>query len=101
MLFFKKGSVKSIPDNACWGHLVNHHKVDVDTLRNVLRCVQKEGEVKGVRVSYLRIFDRREAGRQGVEIKDWETLDGHPELVAFEGYINVLANTAFLERKNF
>lgn len=40
-----------------WGQLVNVHKVDVDTLANEFRCVEREGVMEGGRpVTFLRVF---------------------------------------------
>ena len=100
MWWFKKSVVNPIPSNACWGLLVGQHKIDVDTLTNVMRCVVKEGIVNDRKVTFVRIFDLREIEKRKITITGWETFDQYPELLAFEGYFTE-ANYAFLERKNF
>ncbi len=42
MGLFKKKVVKEI-DGGVWGHLVNVHNIDVDTISKELRCVEREG----------------------------------------------------------
>ena len=99
MGFFRKKAVKKIKDGA-WGHLVSDHGIDVDTLSNTMRCVEREG-VTGhnkVPVTFMRVFKITEAEQKGVAIEGWETLDEHPDLVIFEGYVTA-GNEAHLERK--
>jgi hypothetical protein len=98
MWFFKKSTYRPIPANACWGHLVHNHDMDVDTLVNHMRCVMKEGEREGKKVTFMRIFDLRETKKQMIEIVGWESFDQHPELIIFEGYYTK-NDQAFLERK--
>ena len=100
MWWFKKSVVNPIPSNACWGLLVGQHKIDVDTLTNVMRCVVKEGIVNDRKVTFIRIFDLREIEKRKITIIGWETFDQYSELVAIEGYFTE-DNDAFLERKNF
>jgi len=96
MWFFKKKPFKEIYGGA-WGHLVNKHQIDVDTLYREMRCVEKEGSLEGgVPVTYLRVFRIADAQKKGVDISGWETFDQHPELIAFEGYLTQ-TNEAYLE----
>jgi len=98
MGLFKKKVVKEI-DGGAWGHLVNAHKIDVDTLSREMRCVEREGTLEnGMPVIFLRVFKPIEAQRKGIEITGWETFDQNPELILFEGYLTK-ANEAYLERK--
>lgn len=97
MRLFKKRVVKNI-DGGAWGHLVNEHGIDVDTLSKHFRCVEREGTLNGQTVTYMRVFKPSEAEQKGITIAGWETFDEHPELVYFEGYVT-LANKAHLERK--
>jgi len=98
MGLFKKKVVKEI-DGGAWGHLVNAHKIDVDTLSREMRCVEREGVLeRGKPVTFLRVFKPIEAQQKGIDVTGWETLDRHPELILFEGYVTK-ANEAHLERK--
>jgi hypothetical protein len=98
MGLFKKKVVKEI-EGGLWGHLVSVHKIDVDTISNTLRCVEREGMLNDkVPVKFVRIFKPAEAQAKSVAIEGWETFDQHPELVHFEGYLTG-TNQASLERK--
>ncbi len=98
MGWFKKKIVKEIQGGA-WGHLVNVHKITVDTIDKELRCVEKEGVIDGGKpVTLLRIFNRNAVQKIGVEVKGWETFDQYPDLVLFEGYLTML-NEAHLKKK--
>jgi hypothetical protein len=99
MWFFKKSAYRPIPANACWGKLVHDHHMDAETLLNHMRCVLKEGEQEGGKVTFMRVFDLRQAQKQKIEIAGWETFDQHPELILFEGYYTK-DDQAFLERKS-
>src|SRR4030042_6390964 len=97
MSLFKKKVVKEIEGGA-WGHLVNSHGLDVDTLSREFRCVDREGSHEGRPVTFLRVFKPGEVEKKGVPVTGWETFDSHPDLVHFEGYITK-TNEAQLERK--
>jgi len=98
MGLFKKKVIKEIAGGA-WGHLVNVHKMDVDTLANTLRCVEREGVLDGGGpVTFLRVFRLSDVQQRGINVTGWETFDQHPDLILFEGYLTK-TNQAFLERK--
>jgi hypothetical protein len=98
MRLFKKKVIKEIYGGA-WGRLVNDHKIDVDTLSKVMRCVGREGILDGGKpVTFLRVFNLTEAQQKGIVVTGWETFDQHPDLVLFEGYITA-TNEAHLERR--
>ena len=98
MGFFKKKVIKKI-DGGAWGHLVNAHKIDVDTLSNVMRCVEREEILdEGKPVTFLRVFKPAEAQQKNIVVTGWETFDEHPDLILFEGYLT-RANEAHLERR--
>ena len=98
MGLFKKKIVKEIYDGT-WGHLVDAHKIDVDTLSNELRCVDKAGVIDGnIPVTLLRVFRLSEVQKKEIIVTGWETFDQHPDLILFEGYLTG-ANEAHLERK--
>jgi hypothetical protein len=98
MWFFKEKSFKEVYGGA-WGHLVNKHQIDVDTLHREMRCVERQGSLDGgLPVTFLRVFRLPEAEKKGVNVSGWETFDKHPDLIAFEGYLTQ-ANEAFLEAR--
>lgn len=99
MGLFKKKTVKQI-DGGVWGHLVNVHKIDVDTISKQMRCVERDGFIGSdkIKVKLVRIFKPAEAEEKGIVVTGWETFDEHPDLIIFEGYLTV-TNEAYLERK--
>jgi len=98
MGIFKKKIISEI-DGGVWGHLVNVHKIDVDTLSKKMRCVEREGVLaNGIQVTFLRIFRPAEVQNKGIIVTGWETFDEHPNLILFEGYLT-RANEAHLERR--
>ena len=98
MGIFSKKPVKEIRDGA-WGHLVNKHGIDVDSISREMRAVEKEGVLDGKGpVTFLRVFRLSEVKDKGVIVTGWETLDQHPELILFEGYLTK-TNQVSLERK--
>ncbi len=98
-LFSRKPKVvKEIHDGA-WGHMVNEHKVDVDTLSKDIRCVEKPVVVDGgAPATLLRVFRLSDVAKTGITVTGWETFDQYPELILFEGYLTA-RNEAHLERK--
>lgn len=98
MGMFKKKIMREI-DGGAWGHLVNDHKVDVDTLSKEMRCVEKEGVADGEKpVTLIRVFRPVEAQQKSIVVTGWETFDQNPEFILFEGYLT-RANEAHLERR--
>jgi hypothetical protein len=51
-----------------------------------LKCAEQVSYVGGVVVNLIRIFDPREAEKTA-KIKDFTSLDQHPELIVYEGYV--------------
>ena len=98
MGLFKKKTVKEI-DGGVWGHLVNDHKIDVDTISKELRCVERNGILEGGKpVTFLRVFKPAEAQRKSILVEGWETFDQNSDLILFEGYLTK-TNEAHLERR--
>lgn len=63
-------------------HMVVSMKKDPDwvwKLKSVSRPVAKKQ-------FYCRVFDDGQAKQAGVTVKDWTSLDAHPELILWEGY---------------
>ena len=52
-----------------------------------LQCTRYQKKNNGMPMNFIRIFDRERAWEQGVNIKKYRDLDGHPQLVLFEGFI--------------
>ncbi len=98
-LFNRKPKIVKEICFGAWGHLVHDHDLTVEVLSENIRCVGKPGVKDGFQVDLLRIFSLSDVEKKGITIAGWETFDQHPELIMFEGYLDV-NNQAHLERKN-
>ncbi len=47
---------------------------------------------------YCRVYDAGKTAQAGVQVKDWTSLDGPPELILWEGYFDKETNTARREK---
>ena len=47
---------------------------------------------------YCRVFNNAEVAEAGLKLKDWTSLDGHPELILWEGYFDKETNTVRAEK---
>jgi hypothetical protein len=77
-------------------HLVTTLKVPPENLTG-LRSVQKIGFWDGKWVSFIRIYDPRTSD-EALQIRDFTSLDQHPELVSYEGYWEKESDRVFLQR---
>jgi hypothetical protein len=87
---------KDIPSWA-YGHLVTEFKVPPEDLTH-LRSVQKTGFWDGKPVTFIRIYNPR-TSEEAWPVKDFSSLDRHPELVLYEGYWERESDCVFLERR--
>ena len=78
-------------------YLVTTLKVPPESL-TALRSVQKVGFWDGKLVTFVRIYDPR-ASEQTLQVKDFTSLDLHPELILYEGYWEKVTDRVFLERR--
>ncbi|MFH1382628.1 MAG: hypothetical protein ABIH70_07015 [Chloroflexota bacterium] len=75
---------KEIPDPPA-RYMIIEMKKDPDwvwKLKGVVHPTPKK------EVFYCRVFDEKQAAKAGVIVKDWTSLDDHPELVLWEGYFD-------------
>ena len=47
---------------------------------------------------YCRVFDVSQTREAHVNIENWSSLDGHPELIRWEGYVDMEKNIARPEK---
>jgi hypothetical protein len=47
---------------------------------------------------YCRAFDEAQVAQAGVKVKDWTSLDNHPDLILWEGFFDKETNTARPEK---
>jgi len=78
-------------------HLVTTLKAPSENLTG-LRSVQKMGFWEGKPVTFIRIYDPR-ASEEAWQVKDFTSLDQHPELILYEGYWEKGSDRVYLERK--
>jgi hypothetical protein len=68
---------------------------DPNWLWRLKGVVQPAGKNK---TFYCRVFDDSQVAQAGLKVKDWTSLDGHPELIQWEGYFDKETNTARPEK---
>jgi hypothetical protein len=78
-------------------HLVAERKIDPDLVR-ILKAVVC-GSPKGGKAFDIRIFDGSEAGVKKIQVKDYTSLDEHPDLIIYEGWFDETAKQVELEEK--
>jgi len=88
----KKKAVKKIVPAMCV-HMATRHGLTLDILQN-LRRVECNGVVGDKPAIMIRVFDPAAADKRGVAIEDFESLDGHPELVLYAGYYRSVLGVA-------
>ena len=87
---------KDVPWSAHW-YLVSTLKVPSESLKGLLSLL-KVGFWDGKPVTFIRIYDPF-AIEQTLQVKDFASLDLHPELILYEGYWEKSTNFVFLERR--
>ncbi|MDP2916541.1 MAG: hypothetical protein Q8O16_01265 [Dehalococcoidia bacterium] len=77
--------------------LVEERKLDPDLVKILKVVVRKsQGEKGGFDI---RIFDASDAEARKVQVKDYLTLDGHPELTLYEGWFDEGSKSVTLEER--
>ena len=76
-------------------YLLNTLKAPPENLYS-LSSVQKVGFWDGRPVTFIRIYDPR-ASEEAWQVKDFTSLDQHPELILYEGYCETGSDRVFLE----
>jgi len=80
---------KDLPQ-AVGRYLVVDVKMDPDwvwTLKAVTRRREEDHNIKDI-----RIFDPTEANTGGLQIRNFNSLDAHPDRVLYEGWVNTKTN---------
>ena len=78
-------------------HLIAEYKMDPNFVR-FLKAVARRSP-KAEKALDCRIFDESEAAASEVQIKDYTSLDEHPELILYEGWFDEGAKHVELEEK--
>ena len=95
----KEGEVKlpgpkEIPELA-GRYMVVEEKKDPSWVWKLKGVVRPAGKEKAF---YCRVFDEAQTAKAGVEVKDWTSLDDHPDLILWEGYFDKETNTVRHEK---
>ena len=82
-------------------HLVNNMQFDAD-LAHILKAVirRKNGTSLKSKSFDIRLFDEEDALANKVDIKNYLTLDEHPNLIIFEGWYDESTAKVELEERN-
>lgn len=78
-------------------HLVAESKIDPDLARIFRALVRKSP--KGERAFDIRVFDESEALARKVPVKDYTSLDGHPDLIVYEGWFDEESKRVEMEER--
>jgi hypothetical protein len=70
-------------------YMVVQEKKDPDWVWRLRSVVRPAGKNKAF---YCRVFDESKMAQSSVKVKDWTSLDGHPELILWEGYFDKETN---------
>jgi len=103
-MFWKRGKTKegevklpgpkSIPELP-GRHMVIEEKKDPNWVWN-LKAVVRPAEKK--EAFYCRVFNPARVAQAGVKVKDWTSLEDHPDLILWEGYFDKKTNTVRREK---
>jgi hypothetical protein len=78
-------------------HLVAESKMTPDLVQLLKAVVRKSP--KGEKTFDIRVFDESEALAKKVQVKDYTTLDEHPDLIIYEGWFNETLTQVELQEK--
>jgi hypothetical protein len=92
----KLPSPKEIP-GVVQNYLITERKMDADLARILKAAVRKSPN--GERTFNIRVFDESEALAKKVQVKDYTSLDEHPDLIIYEGWFDEESERVELEEK--
>jgi len=78
-------------------HLVAEWKMDSDLVKLLKAVVLKNSD--GEKAFNIRMFDESEALAKKVQVKDYTSLDMHPDLIIYEGQFDERSKQVKLEEK--
>lgn len=96
------GQVKKLPrpkelPSELGRFLVVNLKEDPDWVWS-LRCVVRQREGKKTEFD-VRVFDMNSVAAKGLTVKSYDSLEGHPEAILFEGWYDKNTHQTELHRK--
>ena len=90
----KLPSPKGVPE-LVGRYMVVEEKKNPDWVWALKGVVRPAGKRKAF---YCRVFDEAQTSQVRVKVKDWASLDDHPDLILWEGYCDKETNTARREK---
>ena len=78
-------------------HLIADYKMDADLARILKAVVHARSTEEGV--FNIRVFDESEAIAKKIEVKDYTSLDQHPDLTIYEGWFDEKSRRVKLEER--
>ncbi len=78
-------------------HLIDQRKMDPDLVRLLKAVVRKSP--KGDAAFDIRVYDESEAGARKIPVKNYTSLDEHPDLIIYEGWFDEGSKRVELEEK--
>ena len=87
---------KSIPE-LVGRHLITELKQDPDWVWNLKGVVRPRSEGKDA--FDFRVFDETRVAAKEVKVKDYTSLDEHPDLVIYQGWFDKKSGTVQIEEK--
>ena len=92
----KLSGPKEIP-GLVQNYLVAERKMDPDLVKLLKAVVRKSAT--GEKAVNIRVFDESEALAKKVQVKDYTSLDEHPDLIIYEGWFDEGSKQVKLEEK--
>jgi hypothetical protein len=90
----KLSGPKGIPDMV-GRHMVVEEQKDPNWVWKLKVVVRPAGKKKAF---YCRVFNEAQVAEAGVNVKDWTSLDSHPDFIVWEGYCDKDTNTVRHEK---
>ena len=85
---------KGIPELA-GRYMIVEGKKDPDLVWQLKAVIRPAGKKKAF---YCRVFSEGQVAQAGANVKDWTSLDNHPDLILWEGYLDKETNTVRHEK---
>jgi len=78
-------------------HIIAEYKMDPELVRILKAVVHTRSTEEGV--FNIRVFDESEALAKKIQVKDYTSLDEHPDLIIYEGWFDERSKRVELEEK--
>lgn len=78
-------------------HIIAEYKMDPDLVRILKAVVRTSSTEEGV--FNIRIFDESEALAKKIQVRDYTSIDEHPDLIIYDGWFDEKSKRVELEEK--